>query len=173
MATAIVSKNPVGDVYGRLKVIEAFTNEGHIRNKQWRCKCSCGNEITVSKYDVRRGFTQSCGCLKRETTGTRRRTHGRSRTREHRIWRAMRTRCYNPNAGNYSDYGARGIAVCDRWNKSFAAFYEDMGKCPSDKHSIDRIDNNGNYEPGNCHWVTHSEQCRNRRPRRRNNAERT
>jgi hypothetical protein len=89
------------------------------------------------------------------------RTHGLTKTRTYRVWQNMLTRCRNPNYKDASRYSLRGITVCDAW-LSFESFLADMGTCPSDSHTIDRIDNDGNYEPGNCRWGTHSENCRNR-----------
>lgn len=94
--------------------------------------------------------------------------HGGTKSVEYNTWAQMKARCYNSKSHNYINYGARGITVCDRWKNSFGAFLKDMGPRPSPKHSIDRINNNGNYEPNNCRWATNSEQVRNQRNTRLN-----
>jgi hypothetical protein len=155
----------LGQRFGQLVVIERANNVPKARNIMWSCKCDCGNMTTVAASNL--GRTLSCGCLAIDTarallTGnTNNRTHNMSHTDEHNIWCAMQNRCTNPNAPKYKNYGERGIKICDRW-QDFSNFYADMRNRPSKKHSIDRIDNDGNYEPGNCRWVTNIVQSRNK-----------
>lgn len=151
-----------GRIFGRLTVIEEVNKKG--RDIEWVCKCCCGNTVTVRRSSLMSERTKSCGCLWRE----KQTTHNASKTPEYRVWQSMKQRCNNAKAYRYKDYGERGIVVCDRWN-SFECFFEDMGQRPSISHSVDRIDNDGNYEPGNCKWSTRSEQQRNKRPIKDNN----
>jgi hypothetical protein len=123
----------------------------------WLCRCICGIEKTVAESDLKMGKSRSCGCRRQIRI-----KHGLTHTRTHRIWRAMRTRCTNANAPQYRRYGGRGITICERWDV-FANFYADMGPA-QDGMSIDRINPNGNYEPGNCRWATNKQQSRNKRP---------
>lgn len=123
------------------------------------CRCSCGVEKEVNKKNLKSRLTKSCGCLKREIHTT----HGKHKTRTYRIWQHIRGRTENPNNPSYERYGGRGIKVCSRWRHSFVNFLADMGECPSNEHSIDRIDNDGHYIPGNCQWATRSVQQRNKR----------
>jgi hypothetical protein len=128
----------------------------------WLCKCDCGKEKLVENQSLRRGDSKSCGCNIAYFNRKNKTTHGMRYTTEYRTWTALKQRCLSPKNLNYDNYGGRGIAVCERWLK-FENFFEDMGNKPSPKHSIDRIDNNGNYEPSNCKWSTPKEQCRNRK----------
>lgn len=136
--------------------------------RKFLCRCDCGNEKEVLRSAlVNNGtaVTQSCGCLHKRRIIETKTTHGcgsrEKRTSEYISWSGMFTRCYNPKNKRFSNYGGRGITVCDRWTKSFENFILDMGKKPTPQHSIDRIDVNGNYEPSNCKWATQKEQLRN------------
>jgi len=128
----------------------------------WTALCYCGATITAVAKDIGTGNTKSCGCLQREKAAALVTTHGLTGTPEHRVWRGMLSRCHNPNDTGHHKYGGRGITVCDRWRASFVNFLTDMGQRPDGK-SIDRINNDGNYEPTNCRWATASEQMQNRR----------
>jgi hypothetical protein len=120
----------------------------------WLCRCVCGTERAVLAINLSRGKTTSCGC----EAGT----HGLYRSPEYQTWVHMLSRCKYPSVHRYRDYGGRGIKVCDRWLK-FVNFYEDMGPRPSPRHSIDRKEVDGDYEPGNCRWATPAEQNQNQR----------
>lgn len=155
MPTAI---DITGQRYGRLVAVRPVARVGEVR--RWLFACDCGREVEAPVGRVRIGNTRSCGCLHSEAVAGRNTTHGKSRRAEYQAWCKMRERCEHPGSKDYRLYGQRGIRVCDRW-QDFASFIDDMGPRPSSEHSIDRVDSNGNYEPGNCRWATATEQARN------------
>jgi hypothetical protein len=133
---------------------------------KWLCLCDCGNLFVAIGKNIRNNHTQSCGCLQRKRSSEASTTHGKTRTGLHNVWKTMKQRCTNPNNHKFHLYGARGIRVCDEWMNSFEAFYDYVSQLPhfgEKGRSIDRIDVNGNYEPGNVRWATASEQEHNKR----------
>lgn len=159
------TKDISGERFGRL-IAERFVEKrpvGTTTKPFWSCKCDCGNTLIVSANSLASGNTRSCGCLAKENAGSQVRTHGMSRSTEYVSWCGMVRRCEKTTCEDYPGYGGRGITVCLRWRKSFADFLADMGLKPSRGLSIERLDVNGNYEPGNCIWATPTQQARNKR----------
>lgn len=154
-------KDLTGQRFGRWSVTARAenTNKGQ---SQWLCVCDCGTVRVINTNNIRQGSSKSCGCLKDELTSARSKTHGLTNTRTYRCWANMITRCENKNFSRHADYADRGISVCDNW-QTFAGFLADMGECPSSECSIDRINNDGNYEPSNCRWATKVTQANNTR----------
>jgi hypothetical protein len=154
--------------FGRLVVLE---RAGQVDSGKatWLCQCDCGNQTVVMGKYLRKGRTRSCGCLRREMMRDTHLKHGHAlepeQSPEYRSWRAMIERCKNPGHIAFKYYGGRGIKVCKRW-QTFANFLADMGLRPPG-HSIERINNDGDYKPSNCKWATAKEQAQNRRNRKK------
>lgn len=165
-----------GDVFGYWTAIEEVSGENP---RRFLCKCVCGTIKGILISDLIAGSSKSCGCLRGSLISEKRTRHGLTESREYNSWCGMKNRCYNTKSKKYPIYGARGITMCHRWFNSFDEFYEDMGQKPSISHSIDRVDNNGNYDCGkcddchsrgvfncNCRWATAKQQGRNTRSNR-------
>jgi len=154
-----------GQRFGRLVVLRD-TGERKSGNVVWRCRCDCGNEVNIKGGNLTSGNSISCGCYSRECTVERSTIHGMaSRKKRHpiyRTWVAMLRRCEDPNNNRYKYYGARGIKVCDEWHDAQVFIDWALANNWQKGLSIDRIDNDGNYEPGNCRWTTRKEQARNK-----------
>lgn len=153
-------KDITGQKFGRLTIISKMNNY-HKKRVWWLCICDCGNLVEISGTTLRSGHTKSCGCLNHEPTNYK---HGKAHTRLYKIYHAMKKRCYNKNYYQYPDWGGRGITICDEWLDDFTNFYNwaiDNGY--KENLTIDRIDNDKNYEPANCRWITLKEQQSNKR----------
>lgn len=157
-------KDLTGMKFGRLTVIELIPKRSSDCQTVWKCRCDCGNICIVKSGNLNSGNTKSCGCIKSENAAKLKFSHGMQGTKIYRIWQGMKNRCFNPNTKGYKNYGGRGISIYPAWIDDFQAFYdyvstlENFGK---EGYSLDRIDNNGNYEPNNLRWADAKTQRRN------------
>lgn len=149
-----------GTIYGNFTILNELVERDKYGGTQYNVRCICGREMMLLGTRVKCKKLKSCGCLTIIRPVIKHNLYGSS---EYSSWQHMKARCCNINSHVYHHYGGRGIKICDRWVNSFQNFIDDMGFKPTPKHTIDRVDNNGDYEPGNCKWVTISEQQRNRR----------
>lgn len=165
--------NRVGEVYGLLTVVK-YLGRDKWNKGVWLCKCKCGKTIESTTQNLTTGNTTSCGCEHSRLAAAAQYKHGMAQSRLYAVWNVMIGRCYNTKCKRYKDYGGRGIKVCDRWRfgengkTGFECFYEDIGERIAKGYSIDRINNDGDYEPGNIRWATQKEQMNNTRRTKRN-----
>lgn len=156
------SKNLINERFGRLLVVK----KAYAQNKKlyWECICDCGKTVFVNTSNLKTNRTQSCGCLKIDVLLQRSRKHNQRHTKLYEVWKSIKQRCLNPKNKAYHNYGGRGITICDEWANDFNSFYEwSMENSYKEGLTIDRINNNGNYEPSNCRWTTKIVQCNNTR----------
>ena len=159
-----VRKVKEGDSFGKLTVIRLLPRnpgKGVDYSKYWLCKCECGNIIRTREWGLWKGVTLSCGCERGPKI-----THGLSNSQEYKIWEMMVQRTTNPGHSSYDRYGGRGITLCDEWRNSFEAFYAHIGNRPGPEYSVERVDNEKGYCPGNVKWATRVEQQNNKRNNR-------
>lgn len=159
-------KNITGLRFGRLVVLEPRSRDRN--GVRWLCRCDCGQQPIIRGVDLTSGNTKSCGCLNRETRASRSTTHGQTYTAIWRSWVAMHQRCLNPRTKDYKNYGGRGVTICDRWLHNFVTFRADILAAIGDRPpgmTLDRIDNDGDYEPGNVRWATPKQQRANQQLR--------
>lgn len=156
-----------GQKFGRLTVINRAKNHtqknGSVKT-QWLCECDCGNRVVVQGVNLKNGHVKSCGCYQKDNPSHYK--HGKRNEWSYKVWKHIKQRCFDKNCKRYKDYGGRGITVCDRWKNSFEAFYEDVSKLPNfgkEGYTLDRIDNDGNYELLNCRWADNRTQGNNKR----------
>ncbi len=152
----------IGQTFGRLLVLQRTNDEAKGGHITYLCRCSCGVEKKVLSYRLRNGNTRSCGCFRADFHSKRRKTHGLSKHRLFAVWQSMMARCYNVLSHAFSDYGGRGIKVCDRWH-DVRYFVSDNEHLALPNLTMDRRDNDGDYSPGNVRWVSRYEQSLNRR----------
>ena len=160
------AKDLSGQTLGYLTVVEYHGSDG--RRSLWSLRCACGKIITLPAIEItkqqKKGVLASCGCMRRASIAAKKKTHGMSRHKAFAVWRSMLDRCRLPTHQAWRNYGGRGIRVCESWQGSFAAFWEDMGPTYREGLTLERRDNSAGYSPQNCVWATPIKQARNKRP---------